>query len=287
MQFLKILIFLIIAIGLAIYFFTQAPDIFKNMKIGFNFSTPTHIIPQKTAYPPVQKPAVQVSTSTEVQAPVYIGKVKISYVSPYRYGSYPGEIRISSYLSKGEDIDITGWKLKSNHGEIIIPQAVEIYDPSGFAPSADIVLKSGNYLSMYTNSSPLAINFRVNKCMGYLANTYSFSPPLYTSCPAPYSSRSEISYLPGFCQNYIFSLGSCKIPDADYLNTLPATNDGNMCRAYLNNINYGSCFNNHRSDSDFLSNEWRAWVNQNILDPYHDKLLLLDGQGLVVSEYSY
>jgi hypothetical protein len=188
-------------------------------------------------------------------------------------------------LSKGEVINITGWRLRSNKGEIIIPQAVNIYEPSGFAPQEDIVLSTNSNVNIYSNQSPISRNLRINKCIGYLENTVDFNPPLPQNCPS--ISRSGIAYLSGQCQSYIFSLGGCKLPEVSFYNSLPGTDEGNACRQFLSTINHSTCFQKHRFDSDFLSNEWWVWANQNILDPQHDRLRFFDKQGLLADEYVY
>jgi hypothetical protein len=214
-----------------------------------------------------------------------------AYISSASISGYPQQytrIIIYSRLKEGETVNITGWKLKSNKGTITIPQAVEIYDPSGFTPSSDIILKPGNYVELYSLTSPLNRNLRLNKCMGYLEQTYNFQP-IYLPSNCPTFSSSEIRYLSGQCQSYIWSLGYCKIPDASFYNSLPGSDEGNTCREFLQNIGYGSCFRNHKTDSDFLSNNWIVWLDQqNInLDSQHDYLRLYDKQGNLVSEYNY
>jgi len=212
---------------------------------------------------------------------VYIGSAGVSGYSQQYF-------RVVLYirLQKGETINITGWKIKSNKGEIIIPQAIEIYDPGGYTPQSDIILKPNNYIEIYGSASAINRNFRLNKCLGYLQETYKFEPPFYTNCP--YFSSSEIRHLSGQCQSYIQSLGSCRTPDANSYNSWPGTNEGNACRAFLQNIGYGSCFRSHQGDADFLSNEWLVWLNQQqFLDFQHDYLRLYDKEGNLISEYNY
>jgi hypothetical protein len=260
--------------------------------------------PAPTYQPPVISPEIPIIIPTipdylipsgysREQLSPYFQKIRISsaYASSF-YGSYPSEIRLYSSLpvrqaglSKEEKVNITGWRIKSNRGEIIIPQAVNIYEPSGFAPQEDIIISGSSVINIYSGKSPINRNFRLNKCVGYLENTYNFNPALPQNCPS--IPRSEIAYLSGQCQSYILSLWGCKAPDVSFYNSLPGTDEGNACRAFLNTINHNSCFQKHRLDSDFLSNEWRIWINQNILDSQHDRVRLFDKQGLLVDEYIY
>jgi len=84
-------------------------------------------------------------------------------------------------------------------------------------------------------------------------------------------------------------LGGCKAVDYSFYNSLlTGTSEGNICRAYLNTVaTYGSCFEKYSQDKDFLSSEWRLWVNNDILDSQHDRLNLFDNNGLLVSDYVY
>lgn len=297
-NFIKIVFFLIIIIVAGIYFSIYAPKFFKSVVSNKIFLKPAAQIPKAPAPSPVSptptvptisaEPAIPdyliPSGFTREQLSPYFKKVKISsaYAS---FWSAVSQIRLSFYSSKEETINISGWRLKSNKKEITIPQAINVYDPFGFALQEDIVLSNNNYVNIYSNKSPLNKNLRLNKCTGYLENIYDFNPALPKNCPS--ISRSEIVYLSGECQSYILSLWGCKLPETSFYNTLLGSDSGNACRAFLNTISHGSCFQKHRYDSDFLSNEWRIWMNWNILDQQHDRLWLLDKNGLLVDEYIY
>ena len=290
---IKIIFFLIIIIGIGVYFFSQSPKIFQSTP-GEKTSAPTQTYiapPSVDSYFPPSDSTSQISDYsipagfTRGQLSSYFKKVSISSAYASSYSGSPSEIRLYSNLSGSEKIDITGWRIKTNHGEIIIPRAVNIYEPSGFAPEQDIVLSANNYVSIYSNTSPISRNLRLNKCTGYLEDIYDFNPQLPQDCPSV--SRSEASYLSGQCQTYIFSLWGCKLPEVSFYNSLPGTNEGNACRAFLDTINPSTCFQKHRSDIDFLSNEWRVWANQSILDLQHDQVQLFDSKGFLVDEYKY
>lgn len=208
------------------------------------------------------------------------GKITIS-ASPGYSGSY-SQITIYSYLpSSAGKINITGWLMKGNRGSQYVPQAVNVYQPSGLAPQSDIYVKNGDRVAIYSTQSAIGVNVRLNKCIGYVANANKFNPPLYLSCP--YISRSDIINFSGQCQNYLMSLGNCQLPAANP----PIPQNDYSCQAYINNLNYGGCFAKYSNDYDFLSNQWVAWSGSNFLDFQHDRLLLFDKQGLLVSEYAY
>lgn len=298
-NFIKIIIFLIIVAGIGIYFFSQSPQIFQGTpKEKVSAPSQTFVSPAPTPYtsPPSLSPTPQAipdylipSGFSRGQLSSYFDKVKVSaqYNSFYTYN--PSEFKIYSGLSNNEKVNVTGWRIKTNNGEIVVPQAVNVYEPSGLAPQEDIVLSANNHVTIYIANSPINKNFRLNKCIGYLQNDYVFFPPLPQNCPTP--SRSDISYLSGQCQSYILSLWGCKIPDESsdsfYASIGGSSREEVDCRAFLDTINQNGCFQKRRWDDDFLSSEWRVWIRQYILDSQHDRILLFDKQGLLVNEYTY
>ncbi|KKQ23082.1 hypothetical protein A2999_01700 [Candidatus Wolfebacteria bacterium RIFCSPLOWO2_01_FULL_38_11] len=312
MLFFKVVTILIVLAGFGIYVAVEYPDLGERIdkfikRPEFELSAPkkTSIstTPKKVTTPTAPATPTVVATTTYLpdikdseipagftrsQLSPYYKKVRISSHSYSSSLNYPSKIGLSSSLSsKDSPINITNWKIKSNKGEMTISQAVEVYYPNSSVQS-DIYLSSGQSVNIYTNKSAIGINLRINKCLGYLESTYDFNPSLSKSCPPVYDLKSEIANLSGDCQTYIMSLSSCEIPSANEYNSFPGTDEGNACRAYLSKISYGTCFNKHRFDSNFLSNEWRIWMNQpNILDKQHDRLRLYDKDGLLVYEYVY
>lgn len=305
LNFIKIILLLIVIIGAGIYFFVHSPEIFKipSFKIsGLEKTSPTYA--PSPSYSPSYSysPTFSIESASTIsgeqaipdylipsgfvreQLSPYFKKVKISSAYVSSWSTTPAQISLSSAL-KEEAVNITGWRLKSNKKEMTVPQAVNVYDPFGFWPQEDIIIFENSFINIYSNKSPLNKNLRLNKCTGYLENIYDFDPALPQNCPSV--SRSEIVHLSGECQSYILSLWGCKLPETSFYNTLLGSDSGNACRAFLNTISHGSCFQKHRYDSDFLSNEWRIWMNWNILDPQHDRLWLLDKNGLLVDEYIY
>jgi len=210
----------------------------------------------------------------------YFGQIKLS-AYPGAPGFYSQITLTGNFPVSGGSLNVTGWLMKGNRGSQYVPQAVDVYDPSGMTPQGDIYMKNGDMLSIYSNSSAIGINFRLNECMGYLANTNNFVPPLNFSCPT--TDRSEIINFTGQCQNYVTSLNSCQMPAPNP----PISIYDYSCRSYLDKLNYGGCFSKHRSDYNFLSNQWYAWSGSQFLDFQHDRLLLFDSNGLLVAEYTY
>jgi len=191
------------------------------------------------------------------------------------------EIMLIADMISGESVRVTGWTLRNNRGEsFMLPQAQEVYETGGF--TRDIILKSGERVILYSTPN-IAGGFRLNKCMGYLANIYSMTPPLPTSCPR--LGGAEIGHLSIPCQNYITSLSSCSVSQ-----TIPGFSyNDSSCQNFLTKLNYSGCVDLHRRESDFLSQEWRIWGGSalNLWRMDHDVVRLYDGNGQFITEYQY
>lgn len=217
----------------------------------------------------------------------YFHKVRIATVFPGSPDDY-SQIVLSAWFDGERAIPLKGWRLQGNRSFQIVPyRAVQVYDPLGNAPENDIYLRNGDSLNIYSTVSPIGRNMRLNKCLGYLEKYYDFNPPLYGGCPSIVDSYA-ISTFRGECQDYIYSLGYCAEPESNP----PVALDDYECRAYLNKINYRGCFEKYQNDEDFLGREVRAWTgntgpNSKFLDFRHDRVLLLDQNGLLVDIYSY
>ncbi len=253
--------------------------------------------PPPRSYVPPPPPAVappQNATSTipasEIpqgftleQLSPYFKKITLSGAWAGTYSSY-GEITLASNgLSASDTVNITGWRITTNRGGLYVPQAINIYDPSGLTAPGDIILRQNQYVYIYSSSGPF--NLRLNKCIGYIAKSNKFTPPIPPNCP--YIDQSSISKMgfTGACINYISSLPSCTVPDLNNI-AIPATDYA--CRDYLaNDLNYKACFNVHQNDADFLSNQWWVWMGSTPLDPFHDTVNLFDRNGLLVDQYTY
>ncbi len=213
----------------------------------------------------------------------YYGEVTLSSVHPSSLGSTGNVSLYASYNAK-TPVDVTGWTIKSNFGSLLIPQALSDYNQYGYGADSDIMLGAGARLDVYNSTSPIGKNLKINECMGYLNNTYKFTPQLQCSYVSSYD-RSEVSSLPGDCQNFIQSIGSCKSPTVGqiaYFSNEPA------CQVVLNKLNYNGCYAQNSSSPDFYLNHWMVWMPGTwSFDQSHDRVLLLDKNGLLVDEYTY
>lgn len=223
---------------------------------------------------------------TSVPKPVsYAKKVRIGNV--YRTDSPRPYAEVTLYSAADTLIDITGWKIKSKTDTIVIPKAIQYYAPLyDVKNETSIVLRPNDRVLFYSNASAVGTNFRLNKCIGYVAAVNDFSPSLPMICPA--IDYASLRYLSGECQNYVRSLSSCRVPPS----TPPIPYDP-PCNDFLKTLNYQSCFAARKNDVDFLSNEVRVWLGDSfgntrvIFDRYHDVVQLIAPSGEVVDEYVY
>ncbi len=218
---------------------------------------------------------------TAAQLSPYFQEVRIASISPgtsYYYGTIT--LSDNNYNSTST-IDITGWQIKALRGNEYIPQAIDVYDPTGLTPPSDIRMKNGDVVYLYSSSAPF--NLRLNECVGYIAHVADFNPPLPSNCPSV--DQSQIDSFTGACQNYILSIGGCQAPN---MSSPQIPHTDYACQDYLeNNFTYRSCFNAHYADANFLSNQVWVWTGSNVVDQYHDTVKLLDKNGLLVDIYTY
>ncbi len=296
-----LIVIIVIIVGVAIFMVAKQFQGVKFENLGslfkVNYSVPSGLSGQKSnvTYSTGGSAPVQVATKPAPTPPAgftaselspYYGEVKIGNVSAA--SSWNGIAQFSlntAYSGLSTPVDVTGWRLTYNKGQVVIPTAASDYSPTGFEYPGDIALGSGNVLNVYSSASPVGQNFRMNACIGYLNNTYSFTPALPQNC-APVYDRSEIVTYSGSCQSYILSLWGCSVPSANQINNFSGEP---ACQSILNTrFNYASCYNRNRFQSGFFSNEWRVWLGSPInVDPSHDRLLLLDRNGLLVDQYVY
>lgn len=215
----------------------------------------------------------------------YAKKVRIGNV--YRTDSPRPYAEVTLYSASDTLIDITGWKIKSKTDTIVIPKATQYYTPLyDVKNETNIVLRPNDRVLFYSNASVVGANFRLNKCIGYVAAVNDFSPALPITCPA--IDYASLRYLSGECQNYIRSLSACRVPPAT-----PPIEYNPSCNAFLQTLNYASCYEAHKGSADFLSNEVRVWLGDSfgntrvIFDRYHDVVQLVATNGEVVDEYNY
>lgn len=217
-------------------------------------------------------------------ASAYRDKIIISDVrNPGRFFEY---ITLRSSIGSGEQVNITGWRLRSavTGNEFVIGNGSNIARVSGTG-TEPIIMSRGDRAILITDRSPLGSSFRINKCIGYLAQNINFIPNISVSCPAISDFSPPLSNnINNFCLDFIERLPSCITPrDRDLPDELSSE-----CKRFIEtNSNYNSCVGRHINDTDFLRSEWRVysgramtlWINQ------RDQIILLDNFGRVVDTY--
>lgn len=212
----------------------------------------------------------------------YFGKIKITYIRS-KSSTYPSLITLSSWLKKGEKLNITNWRLRAYKKEITIPQGIEKYQ--SLVLPHDIFVKRGDKIFLIGGKSPLGRrkNFRLNKCFGYFLSSLNFFPWFSKNCPKP--SLKEISHLNPYCQDFILRLSRCKIPDYSDNFKVRANLE---CKSFIREtFNYNSCFKKHSKDEDFLKSYWYIYTSPDVAHKLHDTLYLYDKNGLLVDKYLY
>ena len=227
------------------------------------------------------------SRTFKLEISPFFQKVKISSVRT-KTSSRPSLITLTTSLQKEEKINITGWSFEGTEGKVKITQGVEkYYHFYASYTNADIIIKQGDRIYLAGTFNPLGKdrNFRTNKCLGYLTDSFKFPIPISKNCPRP--TRDEISHLNPCCQEFILNLRTCQTPD--YSEKISIRNDSE-CTSYIDqNFNNRGCFQNYSQDENFLGKEWHIYLDQKdiVTDNGCDILYLKDQNGLVVNTYSY
>ncbi len=180
-------------------------------------------------------------------------------------------------------IDITGWSIQSEKekSSYVIPKAKKIPNHPYFQEEVNIKLAPRQRAILSFSKSPIGESFLTNKCIGYLQNNFDFYPYLQRQCPLP--DRNEAEKISPYCRKVVSSLYSCQEPNLnDFLLD-------NQCREYLRDFNYTQCVNKNKNFYDFYKDEWRVYLglSSSVFLQNHDKILLRDRNGLVVSIYKY
>jgi hypothetical protein len=213
----------------------------------------------------------------------YAGQINMMWGN---YGSTnPSEeyLEIDANPSNPMPIDITGWTITSTSTGIVmtIPQSTVLYFANSQNSVQDIVLSPGDRAYIVTGRSPINSGFRTNICSGYLSQFNTFTPGLYTSCPAPHNE--DLSSIPNTvnndnCFQLINNLSSCQT----YTQPLDHTYSYECQQFVETKLNYQSCVDTHKNDANFYSPQtWYVYLNQSttIWQPQYETAILKDTSG--------
>ncbi len=221
-------------------------------------------------------------------ASIYKNIVDLSFV---RRSSDPKQEYVQIKVGRTDTpIKVTGWTLKSSSSgqTVTIPKGTYLFFAGTVNSEEDIYLNNGDTLYLVTGISPNGASFRVNKCSGYLSQFQRFTPNLSTQCPRP--RDEDLSSIPNTvnndaCLDYIERFPSCRIQTQ----TLPANWSYECTNFIYGKINYPSCVNTHKNDSDFYLKEWRVYLkrSERIWKDRREEIILYDNQGKIVDTIKY
>lgn len=209
------------------------------------------------------------------------------------WGSYSATEPNQEYLiieanyNNKNPIKITGWQIKSGlTGQIIkLPQSTALYFSNINNSDEDVWLSPGEKAYIISGRSPIGYGMHTNICSGYLAQSNNFTPGLYTQCPLPKDESSAyISHTPNnnTCFDLINSLSSCYV----YPKALDNTYSYECQQFVSTKLNYQSCAERHKNDSNFYSPKiWYIYLkhDQIIWQKKYEVVTLYDQFGKKIS----
>lgn len=236
-----------------------------------------------------QTPASRVFS---VNVSLYFGKVTISSMST----GTPSLITLKANLKQGEEISLTGWKVKGRTGEFTIGKGIERIDPSfTFVARDNIAMRSPDTVYLSSARGPFGFlkHFRPNSCMGFLTPSFVFPISVPSSCSVEKPTEEylfSLSLLKA-CEDFILqrvNYSSCAM--ADYSQDVPVRSDS-QCVSYLSQLakefTYEKCYYTKESKPDFLKPEWHIYTGINLPSQKFDEIKLLDQNDLLVDQRKY
>lgn len=198
-------------------------------------------------------------------------------------------ITIQANPQNGSPINVTGWTVVSTSTgrQASIGQGVYLPFLNDNNAKENISLAPGDKAYVITGKSPTGYSFRLNECIGYFSERFSFYPQLPYFCP----SISEIpkpaapNNFSDACVDYINSYPSCTSITAYTPSTLEP-----QCRNFIEQeARYDRCVINNKKDSSFYDPEWRIYLNQSIdlWKGSRETIRLLDQYGKIVDQLTY
>ena len=230
------------------------------------------------------------SRTFSINVSPYFQKVLISSTST----GVPSLITLRANLKQGEEISITGWKVRGKAGEFQIPRGIERINPFSLTEPGDIIkVKTQDTIYLSSSRGPFGLgkHFKPNTCMGYLKSSYTFPLAVPSSCSIDKPKEEDLLFYLQACQDFIFkkiNFSSCEFPDYSKDITVKADT---QCTSYLAGLatgfTYNSCFLRHADEPGFTTNEWHVYMNTNLLTQKFDTIELLDQNGLLVDKKTY
>lgn len=222
----------------------------------------------------------------------YFGKVTISSMST----GTPSLITLRANLKQGEEVSLTGWKVKGRAGEFTIGKGIERVGPSLTLVAQDnMTMKSPDTVYLSSARGPFGFqkHFRPNSCMGFLNSSFVFPIAVPSSCNVEKPTEEylfSLSLLKA-CEDFILqkvNYSSCAM--TDYFNDVLVRSDS-QCVSYLSQLakefTYEGCYYNKESKPDFLKTEWHIYTGINLPSQKFDEIKLLDQNDLLIDQKKY
>lgn len=193
-------------------------------------------------------------------------------------------IKIRASSQNNSPLRITGWSLEGKGGlDIKIGKGAYLVYSAQVNPQEDIFLKPGEGAIVSTGESPIGTSFRLNKCTGYFEQFQDFYPSLPKECLYP-DEEILLPNLDDKCLDYLETLSRCEMQ----ISIPPGLS--NACQTYINDkINYKTCVEVHKNDSDFYKPEWRIYLGrrEEIWKNKRETIVLKDENNKIIDWKSY
>ncbi len=208
----------------------------------------------------------------------------------------PEYLYLVANIHNKKPVNISGMILQSmvTGNAAIIPQGAKLYTLGKVNPVADIFLNPGEAAIIYTNTSPLSVSFRENKCSGYLNALSDFNPKLPTLlCPKAKSiipnTIENIKKYGDACMDVINSMPKCGYFLTDHPKYDKVSNE---CRTLLaNELTYNACVARFADNKNFFfkGGKWRIYLERNgtLWKNKYEVIKLMDKDGKTVFVMSY
>ncbi len=233
----------------------------------------------------------QISSGTLLGFSPYSGRIRLSLGGST--ASDPKQEYVMINYSGGSSqgvVSLDGWSVENKlGGRYSIPQASTLPIGAGIDPIEPVRLPPGGSVIVSTGFSPRDQNFQLNKCTGYFNEVYSFFPSLPASCPRPDTGAVRYTFK-DTCVSFIQSLPTC-LNQTNRVGQFPlAVKLDSQCVSWIvDHFSYSACLSEHKLDPDFLTGQWRVWLNQKdqIWSNVADRITLRDAQGRIVDQVQY
>jgi hypothetical protein len=189
------------------------------------------------------------------------------------------------------DINISGWKIKSSLINFTIPQAVKNVDLFSTKTLEDIVLKrKKGRLFIHKVELPFNFNFLANKCFIYLNQNF---PDVYkfvkknTFFKCQKLKRETLFGLKNQLNNQcleVLEKISCEGPKTK--DWIKIENNSSCFKFFDENFTYNGCYKNKINEEDFYTNDWYVYFDPGykFTKNRYDEIILYDKNGLIVNK---